>query len=109
MMLRKVYQRAVQGYKKALGVDHTTINILAINTLWTFGSIFECQNELANPGIMCLETPVGYKLIVGPDHPRSASLRDKLRVLDIRFDNPRIREGQRVYASTPPFLVFIIT
>jgi hypothetical protein len=37
----KMYHRALQGYKKALGADSATTYIPALNTIWGFGSLFE--------------------------------------------------------------------
>jgi hypothetical protein len=59
----KMYQRALQGYEKALGADNVTTYILASKAL------------------------VGYDKVVGPDHPRSRSLQDNLRALDTVTEN----------------------
>jgi tetratricopeptide (TPR) repeat protein len=78
----QMYQRALQGYEKALGADNATTYIPAPNTIWGLASHFEDQADLANAKIMYSKALVGYEKVVGPDHPRSRSLRDKLRALD---------------------------
>lgn len=35
---------------------------------------------------------VGFDEVVGPDHPNSRSLRDRLRILDERMDNKALPE-----------------
>jgi tetratricopeptide (TPR) repeat protein len=83
----KMYQRALQGFEKALGVDNVTTYIPALNTIWAFGSLFERQADLAKARIMYSKALVGYNKVVGPDHPGSRSLQDNLRALDTVTEN----------------------
>jgi tetratricopeptide (TPR) repeat protein len=80
----KMYQRALQGYEKALGAENVTTYIPALNTIWAFGSLFERQADLAKAKIMYSKALVGYDKVVGPDHPMSRSLQDNLRALDAK-------------------------
>jgi tetratricopeptide (TPR) repeat protein len=79
---KEMYQRALQGYEKAHGTDNTTTYIPALNTIWGLGSLFERQADLGKARMMYSKALVGYEKVVGPDHPKSRSLRDKLRALD---------------------------
>ena len=80
----KMFQRALQGYEKALGVDKVTTYIPALNTIWAFGSLFERQADLEKARIMYSKALVGYDKVVGSDHPRSRSLQGNLRALDAK-------------------------
>ena len=40
-LAEQMYERALQGYEKALGADNITTYIPALNTLWGLGSLFE--------------------------------------------------------------------
>ena len=82
-----MYQRALQGYEKALSADNVTTYIPALNTIWGLGSLFERQADLAKARIMYSKALVGYEKVGGPDHPRSRSLRDNLRALDTVTEN----------------------
>ena len=77
-----MYERALAGYKKALGEENTMTYIPALNTMWAFGSLFESQVDIPKARTMYLKAFAGYEKVVGPDHPRSQSLRDKLGTLD---------------------------
>ena len=82
----KMYQRALQGYEKALGIDNAARYIPALNTISNLGSLFERQADLANARIMYSKALVGYDKVVGPDHPESRSLRT-IFVFDIVNEN----------------------
>jgi hypothetical protein len=56
--------------------------IPALQAIWNFGSLFECQGDLANARMMYSKALVGCEKVVGRDYPKSSSLRDKLYALD---------------------------
>jgi hypothetical protein len=87
-----MYQRALQGYEKARGTDNTSTYIPALNTIWALGSLFERQTDLAKARIMYSKALVGYEKVVGPDHPRSQSLRDNLQALDTVTENGALKD-----------------
>ncbi|KAH6705238.1 hypothetical protein BKA61DRAFT_428401, partial [Leptodontidium sp. MPI-SDFR-AT-0119] len=78
----QMYQRALQGYEKALGADNIITYIPALNAIWGLGSLFELQANITEARTMYSKALIGYEKVVGPDHPRSQSLRDKLHALD---------------------------
>jgi tetratricopeptide (TPR) repeat protein len=78
----QMYQRALQGYEKSLGIENITTYIPALNTIWNLGSLFEEGTDLAKARIMYSKALTGYEKVVGPNHPKSHSLRESLRALD---------------------------
>ena len=87
----KMYERALQGYEKALGTNFETY-IPALNTIWGLASVLECQTEFVKARTMYSKALNGYENAVGPDHPRSRDLRDKLHALDTVTDNNALVE-----------------
>jgi Tetratricopeptide repeat len=77
-----MYQRALQGYERSLGAKNITTYILALNTIWNLGSLYEDEIDLAKARIMYLKALARYKKVFGPNHPKSYSLRDSVRALD---------------------------
>ena len=82
-----MYQRALQGYEKALGMDNIETYIPALRTLWCRGSLSESQARLVEARIMYSKALVGYEKVVGPDHPWTRYVRDKLCALDTLMEN----------------------
>jgi tetratricopeptide (TPR) repeat protein len=78
----QMYQQALQGYEKALGVDKTSTYVPALNTFRAFGSLFERQGYLAKARIMYSKASVGYEKVMGSDYQRSRSLEDIIHALD---------------------------
>ncbi|RDL31460.1 Uncharacterized protein BP5553_09669 [Venustampulla echinocandica] len=93
---KTMLQRALQGYKKALGVDNITTYIPALNIMWGLGSLFERQGDLANARIMYSKALVGYERVVGPDHLASRSLRDNLQALDTVTENETLNNVEEL-------------
>jgi hypothetical protein len=83
-----MYQRALQGYEKAVGVDNVTTYPPALNTVENLGSLFERHGDIAKARTMYSKAFIGNKIVFGPDHPRSQSLRDKVDALDVVFILP---------------------
>ena len=77
-----MYQRALQGYEKALGTENTKTYIPALNIIWNLGSLFKLQADLAKAKIMYSKALTGYEQVAGPDHPDSYRLREILQALD---------------------------
>ena len=66
-----MYQRALQGYEKAVGVDNVTTYPPALNTIENLGSLFERQGDIAKARTMYSKAFIRNKIVFGPDHPRS--------------------------------------
>ena len=82
-----MYQRALQGYEKAVGEDNVTTYPPALNTVENPGSLFESQGDIAKARTMYSNAFIGNEIPFGPDHPRSRSLRDKVSALDVVIKN----------------------
>jgi hypothetical protein len=77
-----MYERALRGYEVALGAENITTYIPALNTIWNLGSLFQEGTDLAKARIMYSKALAGYEKVVGPNHPKSHSLRESIRALD---------------------------
>ena len=66
----KMYQRALQGYKKALGAEH----ILTLDTVGNLGILYADQGKLAEAEKMYQRTLQGYKKTFGSLHPKRQNL-----------------------------------
>ena len=64
-----MYQRALQGYENAVGVDNATTYPPALNTISNLGPLFERQADIAKARTMYSKALSGYKKVFGPDHP----------------------------------------
>ena len=78
-----MFKRALQGYEKAWGPEHTS----TLNTISNLGLLFEGQTDIAKARMMYSKALVGCEKVFGPDHPRSQGLRDNLRALDAVVEN----------------------
>ncbi|KAG4427656.1 hypothetical protein IFR05_016862, partial [Cadophora sp. M221] len=83
----QMYQRALQGYEKAIGPDNITTYVPALNTILNLGLLFEHQADLAKARTMFLKVLRGYEQVFGPEHAKSETLRDKLCALDAVVEN----------------------
>jgi len=82
-----MYQRVLQGYEKAVGVDNATTYPLELNTIPNFGSLFERQGDIAKARTMYIKAFIGHKIVFWPDHRRSQSSQDKVAALDAVIKN----------------------
>ena len=60
----KMYQRALEGYEKALGPDHTS----TLNTINNLGLLYADQGKLDEAEKMYQRALQGYEKALGPDH-----------------------------------------
>jgi hypothetical protein len=65
------YERALQGYEKAISADNIMTYIPALNKFWGLGCLFKGRADIVKARIMYSKALAGYKKVVGPDHPRS--------------------------------------
>jgi hypothetical protein len=82
-----MYQRALQGYEKAIGLDNIITYVPALNTTLNLGLLFECQADLAKVRTMFSKALRGYEQVFGPKHAKSETLRNKLCALDAVVEN----------------------
>jgi hypothetical protein len=96
-----MYQRALQGYEKAISPDNIITYVPALNTMWGFGCLFEVQADLTKTRTMYTKALGGYEQVFGPEHAKSKILRDKLYVLDTVFENKASVEVQEHVGDLP--------
>jgi tetratricopeptide (TPR) repeat protein len=69
-MAEKMYERALQGYEKVLGLEHTSI----LETINNLGNIYMGQGKLGEAKEMYEQALQGYENILGPEHTLSHSM-----------------------------------
>lgn len=63
----EMYARALQGYEKAWGVNHTS----TLDTVNNLGSLYKHQGKMAEAEEMYVRALRGYETAVGKDHPKT--------------------------------------
>ena len=77
-----MYQRALQGYEKALGPELLTTYIPASNTFCNLGSLFATQRQVDRSRMMFSKALVGYQIVFGHNHGNCQVVRAKLNALN---------------------------
>ena len=62
----KMYQRALQGYEKALGLENVARHRPALITIWNLGDLFAAQRHLDKAKEMYLRACTGFQVLLGP-------------------------------------------
>jgi tetratricopeptide (TPR) repeat protein len=75
----EMYQRALAGYEKALGPDHTS----TLSTVNNLGYLYSEQGKLKEAGEMYQRALAGYEKALGPYHNRTQQIRERLYGLSI--------------------------
>lgn len=89
-----MYQRALQGYEKALGVNFET-HLPALNTMCGLASVCERQADLPQAKLMYSKALNGYTKAVGPGDSRSKHLQERLQAIDAAMEsNALVREQE---------------
>ncbi|KAF4888261.1 Nephrocystin-3 [Colletotrichum fructicola] len=86
-----MYQQALQGYKKALGLDHTS-TLLTVNNL---GNLYSNQGRLKEAEGMCQQALQGYEKALGPDHTSTLSTVNNLG--NLYSNQGRLKEAEGMY------------
>ena len=74
----KMYQRALQGYEKALGPENILHDLPALNTAYNLGRLHSNQGERDKAKFMYSRALVGYETVFGNDHERCKDVRVRL-------------------------------
>jgi len=82
-----MYQRALKGYEKALGPDHTS-TLYTVNSL---GVLYRNQGKLKEAEEMYQRALKGYEKALGPDHTSTLNTVNNLGI----FISSRQAEGGR--------------
>ncbi|KAJ3575070.1 hypothetical protein NPX13_g4158 [Xylaria arbuscula] len=75
----EMYQRALQGYEKALGPDHTS----TLNTVNNLGLLYSNQGKLKEAEEMYQRALQGYQTIYGLNHPGTHVILNNIQQLTI--------------------------
>ena len=70
----QIYQRALQGYEKAWGLDHTE----TLNTVNNLGVLYQDQGKLVEAEQMYQRALQGYEKAWGPDHTETLDIVNNL-------------------------------
>ncbi|CEJ62692.1 Putative TPR repeat protein [Penicillium brasilianum] len=87
----EMYLRALAGYEKALGPDHTS----TLSTVNSLGNLYRNQGNLKEAEEMHQRTLVGYEKALGPDHTSTLGTVNNLGVL--YSVQGRLKEAEEMY------------
>ena len=73
----EMYLRALRGYEKARGLDHTT----TLDTVNNLGILYADQGKMAEAEEMYIRALRGYKKAIGKDHLRTQIISHNLEKL----------------------------
>jgi hypothetical protein len=78
-----MYLRALRGFEKARGAEHTS----TLDTVNNLGLLYRKQGKMAEAEAMYLRALQGYESAVGADHPRARLIARNLKALRTRSSN----------------------
>ncbi|KAN0070367.1 TPR-like protein [Elaphomyces granulatus] len=87
----KMYQRALQGYEKAWGPDHTS----TLNTVNNLGALYKSQGKLDEAEKMYQRALQGKEKAWGPDHTSTLDTVNNLGTL--YADQGKLDEAEKMY------------
>ncbi|RYP25684.1 hypothetical protein DL766_006952 [Monosporascus sp. MC13-8B] len=87
----EMYQRALQGYEKALGPDHTS----TLDTVNNLGLLYSDQGKLKEAKEMYQRALQGYEKTLGPDYTSTLDIVNNLGVL--YSDQSKLKEAEKMY------------
>ncbi|ROT37119.1 hypothetical protein SODALDRAFT_280094, partial [Sodiomyces alkalinus F11] len=76
-----IYRRALAGYEKALGPDHTS----TLSTVNNLGNLYKARGKLDNTEAIYLRALAGTEKALGPDHPSTRLVIRNLEKLHHRW------------------------
>ncbi|KAF5521126.1 Kinesin light chain [Colletotrichum aenigma] len=86
-----MYLRALQGYEKALGPEHTS----ALDTVNNLGNLYADQGRLKEAEGMYERALQGYEKALGPDH--TSTLLTVNNLVSLYADQGRLKEAEAMY------------
>ncbi|KAJ5773565.1 hypothetical protein N7457_008461 [Penicillium paradoxum] len=87
----EMYQRALAGYEKALGLDHTS----TLNTVNNLGLLYSDQGKLKEAEEMYQRALAGDEKALGPDHTSTLDTVNNLGLL--YSDQGKLKEAEEMY------------
>ena len=92
----EMYQRALQGFEKTLGAEHTS----TLDIVKNLGILYANQGRLAEAEEMYQRALQGYENIFGRSHPKCQSLVTRISALHVcRLDQDREAHTDRTTTS----------
>jgi tetratricopeptide (TPR) repeat protein len=88
---KQMYQRALAGYEKTLGADHT----LTLGTVNNIGLLYADQGKLQEAEQMYQRALAGYKKALGADHTSTLYTVNNLGLL--YADQGKLQEAEQMY------------
>src|SRR6266498_849419 len=86
-----MYERALQGYEKAWGPEHTS----TLNTVNNLGSLYADQGKLVEAEQMYQRALQGYEKAWGPEHTLTLDTVNNLGIL--YADQRKMDEAEKMY------------
>ncbi|KAK1780029.1 hypothetical protein QBC45DRAFT_477241 [Copromyces sp. CBS 386.78] len=86
-----MYQRALEGYEKALGPDHTS----TLNTVNNLGNLYKTQGRLKEAKTMYQRALEGKEKALGPDHTSTLDIVGNLG--NLYSDQGLLKEAETMY------------
>jgi len=78
----KMYQRALQGYEKALGLENIARHRPALNTIWNLGELSAAQGYLDKAKEMYSRAFTGFQALLGSSSNECQLIERKIASLD---------------------------
>lgn len=97
-----MYQRALRGYEKAIGLEHISTYIPALNTMWGIGFLFHEKGRVKDARIWYLKALFGYQKVLGSDHQNCKDVQNNLAALDEERDDISTTSGEESLALPNP-------
>ncbi|KAK4118476.1 TPR-like protein [Parathielavia appendiculata] len=86
-----MYERALRGYEKALGREHTS----TLNTVNNLGNLYNTQGRLSDAEAMYERALRGYEKALGPEHTSTVDTVNNLG--NIYVDQGRLGDAEAMY------------
>ena len=83
----KMYQRALEGYEKALGPDNILSYVPALHNAYSYGMLFEDKGCLSDAKLMYTRALRGYKLVFGTNYRWFWAAQERLKDLETSEDS----------------------
>jgi tetratricopeptide (TPR) repeat protein len=80
--VEKMYQRALQGYEKALGLENVARSRPAPKTMRNLGHLFAAQGHLHEAKEMCSRACTGFQARLGPSNDECQRIERRIASLD---------------------------
>ncbi|KAJ5975009.1 hypothetical protein N7481_008716 [Penicillium waksmanii] len=87
----EMFQRALAGYEKALGPDHTS----TLKTVNNLGVLYKAQGKLKEAEEMFQRALVGYEKVLGPNHIHTLDIVNNLGGLCL--NKGKLKEAEEIY------------